>query len=71
MIKVINIISGFVIQKRFVVVHSWENKVTGFVLFVLPFSLSVIDIKYSSVVVCLLVTFAAVQEGHFIRCKDL
>ena len=70
-IKVINIISGFVTQKRFVAVHSWTNKITGLVLFVLPFSFSVIDIKYSSVVVCLLATFAAVQEGHFIRCKDL
>ena len=70
-IKVINIISGFVTQKRFVAVHSWTNKITGLVLFVLPFSFSVIDIKYSSVVVCLLATFAAVQEGHYIRCKDL
>ena len=70
-LKIINIISGFVTQKRFVAVHSWTNKITGLVLFVLPFSFSVIDIKYSSVVVCLLATFAAVQEGHFIRCKDL
>ena len=70
-LKIINIISGFVTQKRFVAVHSWTNKITGLALFVLPFSFSVIDIKYSSVVVCLLATFAAVQEGHFIRCKDL
>ena len=70
-LKIINIISGFVTQKRFVAVHSWANKITGLVLFALPFSLNAIDIKYSSVVVCLLATFAAVQEGHFIRCKDL
>ena len=66
-IKVINIISGFVMQKRFVAVHSWTNKITGLVLFVLPFSFSVIDIKYSAIVVCVLATFAAIQEGHFIR----
>ena len=70
-LKIINIISGFVTQKRFVAVHSWTNKITGLVLFVLPFSFSVIDIKYSSVVVCLLATFAALQEGHFIRTKDI
>ena len=69
-IKVINIISGFVIQKRFVAVHSWANKITGLVLFVLPFSFSVIDIQYSSVVVCLLATFAALQEGYYSRNND-
>lgn len=66
-IKVINIISGFVMQKRFVAVHSLVNKITGGVLFLLPLTLSFVDIKYSAVFVCLLATFAAVQEGHFIR----
>ena len=68
-IKVINIIFGFVTQKRFVAVHSWANKITGLVLFVLPFSLNIIDIKYFAIVVCLLATFAAIQEGHIIRTK--
>ena len=66
-IKVINIISGFVVQKRFVAVHSLANKITGGVLFLLPLSLSFVDIKYSAIFVCLLATFAAVQEGHFRR----
>lgn len=69
-LKIINIISGFVTQKRFVAVHSWTNKIMGLVLFVLPFSFSVIDIKYSSVVVCLLATFAALQEGYYSRNND-
>lgn len=69
-IKLINIIFGFVIQKRFVAVHSWANKITGIALFVLPFSYPVIDIQYSSVVVCLLATFAALQEGHYVRIVD-
>ena len=68
-IKVINIISGLVVQEKVVTVHSWANKVTGFVLFVLPFSLSAINIKYSSIAVCLVATFAAIQEGHFVRTK--
>lgn len=71
LIKVINIICGFMVQKRFVSVHSSANKITGIVLFLLPLTLPFVDIKYSSVVVCLLATFAAVHEGHFIRCKDL
>ena len=66
-IKIINIVSGYVVQKRFVAVHSVMNKVTGVLLFVLPLTLSFIDLNYSATVVCIIATFAAVQEGHFIR----
>jgi len=69
-IKVINIVSGYVVQKRFVAVHSVMNKVTGVLLFILPLTLSFIDLKYSATVVCIIATFAAVQEGHFIRTKN-
>ena len=68
-IKIINIVSGYFVQKRFVAVHSVMNKVTGMLLFVLPLTLSFIDLKYSATVVCIIATFAAVQEGHFIRTK--
>jgi len=67
LIKIINIISSFVVQKRFVAVHSTMNKVSGLLLFVLPLTISFIDFKYTAVVVCFLATFAAIQEGHFIR----
>jgi len=69
LIKLINIVSGYVVQKQFVSVHSVMNKVTGALLFLLPLTLSFIDIKYSATVVCLIATFAAIQEGHFIRTK--
>lgn len=69
-IKIINIVSGYVVQKRFVSVHSVMNKVTGVLLFVLPLTLSFIDLKYSATVVCVFATFAAIQEGHFIRTKN-
>jgi len=69
-IKIINIVSGYVVQKRFVSVHSVMNKVTGVLLFVLPLTLSFIDLNYSATVVCIIATFAAVQEGHFIRTKN-
>ena len=69
LIKVINIVSGYIVQKRFVAIHSVMNKVTGMLLFVLPLTISFIDLKYSAVVVCIIATFAAVQEGHFIRTK--
>lgn len=67
LIKIINIISGFIVQKRFVSVHSKINKVTGLLLFILPLTITFLDLKYSATVVCLFATFAAIQEGHFIR----
>ena len=69
LIKVINIVSGYVVQKQFVAVHSMMNKVTGILLFILPLTISFIDLKYSAAVVCIIATFAAIQEGHFIRTK--
>ena len=67
LIKVINIISGFAVQKRFVPVHSVMNKVAGALLFLLPLTLPAVPLKYSVIVVCAVATFAAIQEGHFIR----
>ena len=69
LIKIINIVSGYVVQKQFVAVHSVMNKVTGVLLFVLPLTISFIDLKYNAAVVGIIATFAAVQEGHFIRTK--
>lgn len=66
-IKIVNIASGFIVQKRLVAVHSVMNKVTGLFLFILPLTLSIIDLKYSGAFVCALATFSAIQEGHFIR----
>ena len=68
-IKIINIVSGYVVQRQFVAVHSVMNKVTGVLLFLLPLTFSFINLRYSAAVVCIIATFAAVQEGHFIRTK--
>lgn len=71
LIKAVNIISGFVVQKKFVAIHSVVNKVTGALLFICPFTLSVIDFKYSATIVCAVATCAAIQEGHAIRKTPL
>ena len=67
LIKAVNIISGFAVQKRFAAVHSVMNKATGALLFLLPLTIRVVPLKYSAVVVCAAATLAAIQEGHFIR----
>lgn len=69
-IKLVNIISGYVCQKRLVAVHSVMNKITGGLLFALPLTLRKIEFKYSVAVVCAVATFAAVQEGHYIRTEN-
>ena len=69
LINVTYIVSGYVVQKQFVAIHSMMNKVTGALLFVFPLTISFIDLRYSATVVCIIATFAAVQEGHFIRTK--
>ena len=70
-IKVINLISGYVMRKELVVLHTVMNKVTGIMLFVLPLSFTFIDLKYSGAIVSAVATFAAIQEGHLIRTDSV
>ena len=69
LIRIINIVSGFIMQKRFILLHTIMNKVTGLLLFVLPLTVPFLEIKYTALPVCAVATFAAIQEGHFIRTK--
>ena len=66
-VKIINIISGYVMQKRYVAVHTTMNKATGVLLFMLPLTLTIVPLNYSGIPICSVATFAAIQEGHFIR----
>ena len=66
-IKVFNIISGYIVQKKLVAKHTIMNKVTGAVLFILPLTLSVVDLKYSGGFICTIAILAAIQEGYLIR----
>lgn len=67
LIKGINILIGLKIQKSFVAVHSLMNKITGGILFIIPFTLESIPFYYSLVVGCSVATLAAVSEGIEIR----
>ena len=69
LLKMINIISWHVMYKEFVDVHTVMNKVTGMLLFILPMTLTIIDMKYSGAFVSAVATFAAIQEGHYIRAS--
>ena len=66
-IKVINQICALVMYKKCVFPHTIANKVTGVLLFVgVPLTLFLESIV-PMIVITIVATFAAVQEGHFIR----
>ena len=67
LLKIVNMISGYALRNRFAAVHTTMNKVTGVLLFMLPLTVTIVPLKYSGIPICSVATFAAVQEGHFIR----
>ena len=66
-VKLSNIIWGLLRRKVFISVHSILNKVTGFVLFLLPLTIQFAELKYSFAAICFIATFSAIQEGYYIR----
>ena len=66
-IKIINQISALVMYKKCFFPHTSANKVTGILLFVgVPLTLFLESIV-PMVIIAVVATFAAIQEGHFIR----
>ena len=65
-VKVINIVMGFILRKKLVALHTFLNKITGLFLFLLPLTLQFILPTYSFAVVCTIATIAAIQEGYYI-----
>ena len=61
-VKITGILRTGIKKRRLVVRHSVLNKLTGLALFLLPLSVSVVDVKYSAIVVCTLASLAAVEE---------
>ena len=62
-IKFFNMGYGYAINKALVSFHSRMNKATGFLLFLFPLTLDIIDLKYSAAIVCIAATCAAIHEG--------
>ena len=67
LIKLVNLVCGLVMHRRFVAAHTALNKAAGALLFVLPLTLPFVALRYSAPAVCAVATLAAIQEGHFIR----
>ena len=67
LLRLVNILSGFICRKKLVLLHTRANKLTGALLFLLPLSLGFLNISCTAIPLCALASFAAIQEGHFIR----
>ena len=65
-IKICNVILGFIYKKKLISLHTVMNKITGLLLFLLPPSLQLVEIKYSFAVVCIVATIAAIGELCYI-----
>lgn len=66
-IKLSNAIAEFLLKKQFFTEHTIMNKMTDGLLFLLPLTLTHIELRYSGAIVCGFATIAAVQEGYYIR----
>lgn len=66
-IKVANLVMGFVYHRRILFEHTFLNKLTGFLLFLLPLTMSFMDATISVAAICAAALPAAIQEGYLIR----
>jgi len=71
LIKLINQISALVMYMKCVFLHTIANKASGLLLFVgVPLTLFLESIV-PMVIIAVVATFAAVQEGHLIRTRSV
>ena len=65
MIKLGNAAWGFVRTKKLISPHTVLNKITGLFLFLLPVTISFVDLTYTLPIVCAVATVAAIHEVYF------
>ena len=68
-IKIGNIIWGYISKKQFISLHTIMNKATGLLLFLFPLIISFIDLKYIAIFVCSIAIFSAIQEWFYITTE--
>ena len=65
-IKIGNIIWGYVSKKQFIAFHTIMNKITGLLLFLLPLIISFSGWEYVAIAACSVATLSAIQEGVYV-----
>ena len=66
LIKICSIAAGMVSGKKEILPHTVMNKVSGLVLFLLPMTLPYSVFHDCSIIVCVIATFAALQERYLL-----
>ena len=69
-IKIVSVTCGYIYYKQIVLQHTIANKITGFILFITPFIIANTNSIIFEIIICSIATFAAVQEGHYIRTRN-
>ena len=64
-VKLVNLVWGILDRKQMPFLHTIATKATGLCLFLLPLTMSFVDLRYTAPVVCVIATIAAIQEGHY------
>lgn len=67
LIKVTNMIFSYISYKKILLPHTVANKITGFALFIAPFIIFNTNPIIFEIILCSIATFAAVEEGHYIK----
>lgn len=70
LIKLVNIVIGFVRHHTLTAVHSVINKVAGVLVFILPFTIPIITIQYTAGLVCIVATVAAIMESRIVIIEN-
>ena len=69
MMKLGNAVWGFVRTKELISPHTVLNKITGLLLFLLPLTISFVDLTYTLPIVCTVATLAAMHERYYMEKK--
>ncbi|MGN0133822.1 MAG: hypothetical protein ACI4AO_03780, partial [Anaerotignum sp.] len=55
----------YIRHHKLVMLHTKANKLTGLLLFLFPLTMGFLN--HAAFFICVIATFAAIQEGYFIR----
>ena len=69
MIKLGNVVWRFIHTKKLISPHTVLNKITGLLLFLLPVTISFVDLTYTLPIVCTVATVAAMHEWYYMEKK--
>ena len=66
MLRVVNIVTGYIKEKKLILLHTALNKVTGLLLFLFPLTLSYTPHTLSATLIAIVALYASINEGYLI-----